>query len=444
MKLWDKDIKTDQLIEQFTVGRDREMDLLLARYDVLGSLAHIIMLEKIGLLNPDELKSLHTELISIYQTVETGSFIIEAGIEDVHSQVELLLTRKLGDMGKKIHAARSRNDQVLLDIKLFIRDEMQQVIELAHRLFETLIRLSETYKEVLMPGYTHLQVAMPSSFGLWFGAYAECLTDDMLFLQTSYKIADQNPLGSAAGYGSSFPINRKLTTELLGFAGMNRNVIQAQMSRGKTERIIAVSLALLAGTMSRIAGDICLFSSQNFGFFTLPDELTTGSSIMPHKKNPDVFELIRGKCNKIQALPHEIEYVWMNLPPGYNRDMQVVKESFLPVFDEIKSCIAMLDYAVSRVHPTKGILEDPRYKYIFSVEEVNHLVMQGIPFREAYKNVARQIKDGSYQPSQKVKHSHEGSLGNLCNEDIGARMEEIMQNFDFDKKKNAYISLLKM
>lgn len=442
MKLWDKNIQTDRLIEQFTIGKDRELDLLLARYDILGSLAHIIMLESIGLISKDELQLLTTELQDIYREAEKGTFVIEDGVEDVHSQVELLLTRRIGDTGKKIHAARSRNDQVLLDIKLFIRDEMQQVVGEVSTLFRLLLSQSEQYCHILIPGYTHLQVAMPSSFGLWFGAYAENLVDDMLMLQAAYRICDQNPLGSAAGYGSSFPINRKMTTELLGFGNLNYNVINAQMSRGKTERIISFALASLAGTLSKMAGDICLFASQNFGFLKLPDELTTGSSIMPHKKNPDVFELIRAKCNKIQALPGEIDHIWNNLPSGYFRDMQIIKESFLPVFSEMHSCLDMASYALARITPIDNVLNDDRYQHIFSVEAVNKLVMSGIPFREAYRKVAMQIQDGSYQPDLQVIHSHEGSLGNLCNSEIAAKMEQVLSMFNFEKKTRAYQELL--
>jgi len=443
MKLWDKDIQSDKLIGQFTVGKDRELDLLLAQYDVLGSLAHIIMLDSIGLINAAELQELYGELLHIYESIKKQAFIIEEGVEDVHSQVELLLTRKLGDTGKKIHAARSRNDQVLLDIKLYVREELHRLVEGVVALFNLLLSQSERYKDVLIPGYTHLQVAMPSSFGLWFGAYAENLTDDLQLLHAAYRIADQNPLGSAAGYGSSFPINRQMTTDLLGFATMNYNVISAQMSRGKTERVVSFALSSLAGTLSKMAGDICLFASQNFGFLTLPDELTTGSSIMPHKKNPDVFELIRAKCNKIQALPNEIDHIWINLPSGYFRDMQIIKESFLPVFTELKNCLCMATYAISKVTPTENVLKDERYRYIFSVEEVNKLVLQGTPFREAYKQVARQIREGSYRPDHTLRHTHEGSLGNLCNDKISRKMKHILRLFGFENKDKAYLKLLK-
>ncbi len=444
MKLWDKDIATDKLIEQFTVGKDRELDLLLARYDVLGSMAHIMMLESIGLLTAAERLELHRELIAIHGMILQGGFIIEKGVEDVHSQVELLLTRKLGDIGKKIHSARSRNDQVLLDIKLFIRDALHRVVENVNSLFQLLILQSEKHKDLLIPGYTHLQVAMPSSFGLWFGAFAECLTDDLQILLAAYRIADQNPLGSAAGYGSSFPINRQLTTDLLGFENMHVNVINAQMSRGKTERTTAYALSSLAGTLSKMAGDICLFASQNFGFLTLPEELTTGSSIMPHKKNPDVFEIIRAKCNKIQALPNEIDHIWINLTTGYFRDMQIIKESFLPVFEELDHCISMLAYAIAKVVPATDILENDKYQYIFSVEEVNKLVLEGMPFREAYKTVAKMIREGRYHPNHAVLHTHEGSIGNLCNDRIARKLEMLLQQFRFERKDQAYLRLLSL
>ena len=443
MKLWDKNIQTDKLIEQFTVGKDRELDLLLARYDILGSIAHIMMLQQVGLLTAGERMALHRELVVIYNLVMQGKFILEEGIEDVHSQVELHLTRKLGEAGKKIHAARSRNDQVLLDIKLFIREELHRVVSLSHDLFKLLISKSEQYKHLLLPGYTHLQIAMPSSFGLWYGAFAENIADDMQMMAAAYRLADQNPLGSAAGYGSSFPINRQMTTDLLGFEGMHYNVINAQMSRGKTERLVSFALSSLAGTLSKMAGEICLFASQNFGFVTLPDELTTGSSIMPHKKNPDVFELLRAKCNKIQALPNEIDHIWGNLVSGYFRDMQIIKESFLPVFDEMKNCIRMMTYAVDKMIPATEILKDDKYQYIFSVEEVNKLVLEGMPFREAYKAVARQIQDGSYQSGHSVKHTHEGSIGNLCNDKIARKMEALMKSFHFETKDAAIQNLLR-
>jgi argininosuccinate lyase len=443
MKLWEKGIETDKLIERFTIGNDSELDLLLARYDILGSIAHVIMLNGIGMLSDSELKDLRHELLLLYKTVEKGEFIIEEGVEDIHSQVELLLTRKLGDAGKKIHTARSRNDQVLLDIKLYIRDELQSLTELISKLFAILILKSEKYKHILIPGYTHLQVAMPSSFGLWFGAYAESLTDDMQMLLTAYRIADQNPLGSAAGYGSSFPINREFTTELLGFTGLNYNVINAQMSRGKTERLVAFALASLAGTLSKMAYDVCLFTSQNFGFLRLPDELTTGSSIMPHKKNPDVFELIRARCNKIQALPIEINHIYINLPSGYSRDMQIIKESFLPVFAEMKDCLRITAYTISKIKPVEHVLTDKKYEYIFSVDAVNKLVLKGIPFRDAYKRIALEIKKGTFHPRQDTQYTHTGSIGNLCNDEIKQKMNKLIRQFDFKKKNNACLNLLK-
>ena len=442
MKLWEKDIRTDRRIEKFTVGKDRELDLMLARYDILGSIAHILMLESAGLLKREERQDLHRELVRIYDTVLQGSFVIEEGVEDIHSQVELMLTRSLGDTGKKIHSARSRNDQVLLDIKLFVREELHQVVTCMQELFQQLLSQGERYKHLLLPGYTHLQVAMPSSFGLWYSAYAECLADDMLIMLAAYRMADQNPLGSAAGYGTSFPINRQLTTDLLGFETMHFNVVNAQMSRGKTERTASFALAAVAGTLSKLAGDICLYASQNFGFITLPEELTTGSSIMPHKKNPDVFELIRAKCNKIQALPGEIDHIGINLNSGYFRDMQIIKESFLPVFDELKDCLGMMIYAVPKIKPAEEILHDEKYRYIFSVEEVNKLVLGGIPFRAAYQQVARQISEGSYSPGNTVSHSHEGSIGNLCNDRIALKMESLIKMFRFGEKDRACQDLL--
>jgi argininosuccinate lyase len=443
MKLWEKGIKTDQLIERFTIGKDSELDLLLAPYDILGSIAHVIMLHSIGLLSDSEYNDLRHELILLYETVKNGEFIIEEGVEDVHSQVELLLTRKLGDTGKKIHTARSRNDQVLLDLKLYIRDELQLIVELTKKLFDKLISQSEKYKHILIPGYTHLQIAMPSSFGLWFGAFAENLSDDMQMLLTAYRIADQNPLGSAAGYGSSFPINRKLTTELLGFAELNYNVINAQMSRGKTELLVSFALASLAGTLSKLACDICLFTSQNFGFLKLPDELTTGSSIMPHKKNPDVFELIRAKCNKIQVLPNEINSILTNLPSGYFRDMQIIKESFLPVFTEMRDCLSLTVYAVSKIEPVDQVLNDRKYEHIFSVETANKLVIKGMPFRDAYKKVALEISKGTFHPEQDIQYTHEGSIGNLCNDEIILKMKKVFKKFNFVRKDTACLNLIK-
>lgn len=441
-KLWEKNTEVNPEIERFTVGRDRELDLLLARYDVLGSLAHSTMLQSIGMLTTDEMKSLHNELRNIYSTIEKGDFIIEEGVEDVHSQVELMLTRTLGDTGKKIHSGRSRNDQVLVDLKLFTRHELQCVCEAVKELFDALIAQSERHKDVLMPGYTHLQVAMPSSFGLWFGAYAESLADDMLFLQAAYRMCNRNPLGSAAGYGSSFPLNRQMTTELLGFDSMNYNVVYAQMGRGKCEKNIAFALASVAGTLAKLAFDACMFNSQNFGFVRLPAECTTGSSIMPHKKNPDVFELLRAKCNRLQALPNDILLIMNNLPVGYFRDLQIIKELFLPAFESLKECIAMATYIVQRIEVNKDILADSRYDAMFSVEEVNRLATEGMPFRDAYKKVGLDIEAGSFTPCKEIRHTHEGSIGNLCNREICALMESICSGMDFGKANRAEKALI--
>lgn len=441
-KLWEKNTEVNQEIEKFTVGRDRELDLYLARYDVLGSMAHITMLESIGLLGKDELPVLLEELRRIHADIEAGHFIIEEGVEDVHSQVELLLTRKLGDMGKKIHSGRSRNDQVLVDLKLFTRAQLQDIAEEVRVLFEELQAQSERYKGVLMPGYTHLQVAMPSSFGLWFGAYAESLVDDLLFLQAAYKMTNRNPLGSAAGYGSSFPLNRTLTTELLGFDSMNYNVVYAQMGRGKMERNVAFALAGIAGTLSKLAFDACLFNSQNFGFVKLPDNCTTGSSIMPHKKNPDVFELTRAKCNKIQALPQQIILIMNNLPCGYFRDLQIIKEVFLPAFEELKDCLRMAAYIINKIQVNEHILDDPKYDNMFSVEEVNRLATGGMPFRDAYKKVGLDIEAGNFTPDKRVHHTHEGSIGNLCNDKIHELMEQVWSGFNFARTREAENRLL--
>ena len=441
-KLWDKNIEINKEIERFTVGRDREMDLYLAPYDVLGSIAHITMLEQIGLLEKEELTRLTAELKAIYARCKRGEFVIEDGVEDVHSQVELLLTRKLGDIGKKIHSGRSRNDQVLLDVKLFIRHRLKGIVEAVTELFDALQQKSEQYKTVLMPGYTHLQIAMPSSFGLWFGAYAESLTDDMLFLQAAYKQANRNPLGSAAGYGSSFPLNRTLTTRLLGFDSMTYNVVYAQMGRGKTERNVAFALASVAATLSKLAFDACLFNSQNFSFVKLPDSCTTGSSIMPHKKNPDVFELIRAKSNKLQALPEQIMLVINNLPSGYFRDLQIIKEVFLPAFDELEDCLRMTTYIIQRMEVNAHILDNPMYDPIFSVEEVNRLSAEGVPFRDAYKQVALQIAQGTYRADKQIRHTHEGSIGNLCNEEIKQLMQQLLSAFHFERMEAAEKALL--
>lgn len=441
-KLWEKSVTVDRDVERYTVGRDREMDMYLAPYDVLGSMAHITMLESIGLLEKSELAILLDELKKIYGDICRGAFAIEDGVEDVHSQVELLLTRRLGDVGKKIHSGRSRNDQVLVDLKLFIRSEIEAVAQSVERLFHTLLRQSDRYKDVLMPGYTHLQVAMPSSFGLWFGAYAESLADDLTVLLSAYRIANRNPLGSAAGYGSSFPLDREMTTRLLGFESMNYNVVYAQMGRGKTERIVAQALAGIAATVSRMAFDVCLYNSQNFGFVKLPDKYTTGSSIMPHKKNPDVFELTRAKCNRLQSLPTEITLILNNLPSGYFRDMQLIKESFLPAFDEIISILDMAEAMLSEIEINTGIADDERYRYMFSVEEVNRLTQSGIPFRDAYKKVGLEIESGQFEPVKSVRHTHEGSIGNLCNDRIAALFDRTMSEFHFDDYHRAIDQLL--
>ncbi len=442
-KLWEKNVQVDHEVDVFTVGRDREMDLYLAKYDVLGSMAHITMLEKIGLLKADELKPLLAELRKIYAIAEAGKFVIEDGIEDVHSQVELMLTRQLGDMGKKIHSGRSRNDQVLVDLKLYTRAEIQELVQLVQDLFNVLQQQSERYKDVLLPGYTHLQIAMPSSFGLWFGAYAESLTDDMLLLQAAYRICNRNPLGSAAGYGSSFPLNRQMTTDLLGFDSMDYNVVYAQMGRGKMERTVAFALAGIAGTLSKLAFDACLFNSQNFGFIKLPDQFTTGSSIMPHKKNPDVFELTRAKCNKIQGLPNQITLICNNLPSGYFRDLQIIKEVFLPSFDELKDCLRMVTHMMREVKVNEHILDDDKYSLLFSVEEVNRRVLAGVPFRDAYKQVGLEIEAGKFVADKHVHHTHEGSIGNLCNSEIAALMQKAVDGFHFEKMNAAVEALLK-
>ncbi|MBP3715481.1 MAG: argininosuccinate lyase [Phocaeicola sp.] len=441
-KLWEKNVQVNERIDKFTVGKDREMDLYLAKYDVLGSMAHITMLQSIGLLKENELKTLLKELKGIYLSAEKGEFVIEDDIEDVHSQVELMLTRKLGDVGKKIHSGRSRNDQVLLDLKLFTRAQLKEVAGKVQLLFAALIRQSNTYKDVLMPGYTHLQVAMPSSFGLWFGAYAESLVDDMTFLQAAFKVCNRNPLGSAAGYGSSFPLNRTMTTDLLGFDSMNYNVVYAQMGRGKMERNVAFALASIAGTLAKLAFDACMFSSQNFGFVKLPDECTTGSSIMPHKKNPDVFELTRAKCNKIQSLPQQIMLIMNNLPSGYFRDLQIIKEVFLPVFDELKDCLDMTTYIIERIEINRHILDDSRYDNMFSVEEVNRLTLEGMPFRDAYKKIGLDIAAGQFVPNKDVHHVHEGSIGNLCNESICLLMQQVVDGFNFHAMEEAERKLI--
>ena len=442
MKLWEKDFEINSEIERFTVGRDRELDLYLAPYDVLGSMAHITMLESIGLIGRDELPVLLQELRAIYDQAAEGKFVIEEGIEDVHSQVELMLTRKLGDMGKKIHSGRSRNDQVLVDLKLFTRHQLRLVAEAVDDLFKQLQQKSEQYKDVLMPGYTHLQVAMPSSFGLWFGAHAESLADDMQFLLAAWRTVNRNPLGSAAGYGSSFPLNRQMTTTLLGFDTMDYNVVYAQMCRGKMETGVAFAMAAIAATLSKLAFDACLFNSQNFGFVRLPKECTTGSSIMPHKKNPDVFELIRAKSNKLQALPQQVTLIRNNLPTGYFRDLQIIKEVFLPAFDELLDCLRMSAYIISRIEVNEHILDDTRYDPMFSVEEVNRLAAEGMPFRDAYKKVGLDIEAGRFTPCKDIHHTHEGSIGNLCNDRIAELMEQTLAQFGFDRVEAAERKLL--
>ena len=429
-KLWDKGFEPDRMIEEYTVGQDRELDLRLARYDVEGSLAHIAMLEKIGLLTREELESLTAGLQQIAAQIKAGNFEIEPDIEDVHSEVELLLTRRLGDVGKKIHSGRSRNDQVLVDLKLFLRDELRQIAGAVRRLFDRLQEQSERYREVLMPGYTHLQIAMPSSFGLWFGAYAETLVDDMRMLAAAWHIANQNPLGSAAGYGSSFPLDRTMTTRLMGFETLHYNVVAAQMSRGKSERAAAAAIAAVAATVGRMAMDLCLFMSQNFGFVSLPDELTTGSSIMPHKKNPDVFEIMRGRCNRLQALPNEIALLTTNLPVGYHRDLQLMKDILFPAIEEIKRTLRMGDFMLAHLKVNEHILNDRKYDYLFTVEDVNRLVLQGVPFREAYRQVGMAVQRGEYRPTREVHHTHEGSIGNLCTDEIRRKMERVMEEFD--------------
>lgn len=443
MKLWEKSTQVNEKIEKFTVGKDREMDTYLAEFDVLGSLAHVEMLESVGLLEKEELEILTTELKVIYQLAKANEFVIEDGVEDVHSQVELMLTRKLGDIGKKIHSGRSRNDQVLVDLKLFTRSEIEKSVKAVSSLFDVLIGQSNRYKNVFMPGYTHLQIAMPSSFGLWFGAYAESLADDLQLLLSAWKITNRNPLGSAAGYGSSFPLNRRMTTELLGFDTMNYNVVYAQMGRGKMERIVSTALASVAATVAKLAFDACLFTSQNFNFIKLPDEFTTGSSIMPHKKNPDVFELTRAKCNKIQAIPQQITMITNNLPSGYFRDLQIIKEVFVPAFADLQDCLEMTAMMMDRIEVNNEILNDPKYNYLFSVEEVNRLVLEGIPFRDAYKKVGLAIEAGTFLPEKTIRHTHDGSIGNLCNDEIRCYKEGVENEFKFGKVQEAIERLVR-
>jgi len=444
MQLWAKDVEVNQTIEQFTTGKDRELDMLLAKYDVFGSLAHIAMLETIQLLTKDELHLLRNELIKIYLQIEEGNFKIDDGIEDIHSQIEFLLTSKLGDVGKKIHSGRSRNDQVLVDIKLFMRDQIEVLVGNIESLFTLLQTQSEKYKLVLLPGYTHFQVAMPSSFGLWFGAYAEALVDDLHSLLSAYKIVNKNPLGSAAGYGASFPLNRALTTELLGFETLNYNVVYAQMTRGKTDLAVASSLANVAYTLNKLAADAVLYVCQNFNFISFPEELMEGSSIMPHKKNPDVFELIRAKTNKIKALPNDIMLLTTNLPSGYHRDLQLLKEFILPAFDELRSCIHMAMIMLSAVKVREKIVEEEKYKYMFSVERVNELVVQGVPFRDAYKQVGKEIEEGKFKPNYHIHHTHEGSIGSLCSAEIKQLFGGVLGAFDFEIKRKALKELVSL
>jgi len=442
MKLWQKNITTSEAVETFTVGNDREMDMYLAPFDVQGSLAHIKMLESIGLLSTDEWMILSAELKNIYTEIDTGKFSLDEGVEDIHSQVELLLTERLGEVGKKIHSGRSRNDQVLVDLKLFFRSAIEQLVQNIHNLFQLLQQKSEDYKDLFLPGYTHLQLAMPSSFGLWLGAYAESLVDDVITLQSAYKVINKNPLGSAAGYGSSFPLNRTYTTQLLGFEKLNFNVVYAQMSRGKSERIVAQALSNVAATLNKLSMDCCLYMNQNFSFISFPDELTTGSSIMPHKKNPDVFELIRAKCNQLQGLPNDVTLLTTNLPSGYHRDFQLLKEYLFPAFVTLNSCIDMMHMMISNIKVKQDLLKNEQYKYLFSVEEVNKLVLQGIPFRDAYKKVGLAIEEGRFEYATFLNHTHEGSIGNLCTKQIAEAMHEAIEAFAFETYHEAIQKLL--
>lgn len=442
MKLWEKNSRLNDKIERFTIGHDAELDVYLAPFDVLGSMAHIRMLQSVGLLTEEELGLLLPELKNIYFLIQNDEFRIEEGVEDVHSQVEWMLTQKLGDVGKKIHSGRSRNDQILLDLKLFTRFELENVVNAVSSLFDELIKQSNQYQEVLMPGYTHLQVAMPSSFGLWFGAYAESLADDLQLFLSAWKITNRNPLGSAAGYGSSFPLNRQMTTDLLGFDSMNYNVVYAQMGRGKMERVVSTALASVAATVAKLAYDACLFNSQNFGFIKLPDEFTTGSSIMPHKKNPDVFELTRAKCNKIQSIPYQISLITNNLPSGYFRDLQIIKEIYIPAFEDLIDCLEMTTLMMERIEVNRNILSDKKYDLAFSVEEVNRLVLSGVPFRDAYKQVGMEIENGDFVPDKAIKHTHDGSIGNLCNNEIVDYRNGILQQFTFQKVHQTLEQLL--
>jgi argininosuccinate lyase len=442
MKLWQKNVESLKEVETFTVGKDHELDLFLAPFDVLGSLAHIEMLNSVGLLTDEELMELQNALKKIYKEIESGNFSLDDDVEDIHSQIEFLLTKKLGDSGKKIHSARSRNDQVILDLKLFLRSEIEKLVHDVNAFFNLLLTQSEKYKDHLLPGYTHFQLAMPSSFGLWFGAYAESLADDLITLHGAWEITNKNPLGSAAGFGSSFPIDRKLTTQLLGFEDLNYNVVYAQMSRGKTERILSQALANIAATLSRMSMDACIYLNQNFGFISFPAELTTGSSIMPHKKNPDVFELIRGHCNRIQALPNEIMMMSVNLPSGYHRDFQLLKEHLFPAIKNLKDCLRMATLMIENIDIKKDILEDEKYKYLFTVEEMNKLVLQGMPLRDAYKKIGADVENGTFKTDMKMHHTHEGSIGNLQNEQIKIMMDKVIERFDFKKVNEALQRLL--
>ncbi len=442
MKIWQKNTDVNQLVETFTVGNDRVLDLQLAEADVLGSLAHTRMLHRIGLLGDDDLDAVQQGLKAIYREVKAGEFTIDDHVEDVHSQVELLLTKRVGDAGKKIHSGRSRNDQVLVDLKLFFRMEIEKLVGNVQALFTQLIHLSDTHKAVLLPGYTHLQIAMPSSFGLWFGAYAESLVDDLEMMHAAWNVCNKNPLGSAAGYGSSFPLDRTMTTELLGFADLNYNVVYAQMGRGKTERLLAQAMSAVAATLAKLAMDVCLYMNQNFGFISFPDHLTTGSSIMPHKKNPDVFELVRGRCNKIQALPNEIALMTANLPSGYHRDLQLLKENLFPAFRSLNECLEITVFMLDHIRINERILDDPKYDYLFSVEVVNEEVLKGVPFREAYRNIGLAIENGTYKPQKAVNHTHEGSIGNLCNDAITSAFDRVAGSFRFGEVNAALDRLI--
>ncbi|VTR32080.1 argininosuccinate lyase [Sphingobacterium thalpophilum] len=443
MKIWQKNIDVDSFVESFTVGNDREMDLQLAAADVLGSLAHTRMLNSIDLMTDADLDVVQKELKNIYKDIQAGNFQIESSVEDVHSQVEMLLTQRIGEAGKKIHSGRSRNDQVLVDLKLYFRSEIQQIIQHTEAFFNILVQLSERYKHILIPGYTHLQIAMPSSFGLWFGAYAESLVDDLEMMRAAWKVCNKNPLGSAAGYGSSFPLNRTMTTQLLGFEDLNYNVVYAQMGRGKTERILAQGMSAIAATLAKFAMDVCLYINQNFGFISFPAHLTTGSSIMPHKKNPDVFELIRSRCNKIQALPNEIALMTTNLPSGYHRDLQLLKENLFPAFTSLKDCLEIATFMLENISVKENVLDDPKYDYLFSVEVVNNEVLKGVPFREAYRTIGIDIEAGRFKPSKEVNHTHEGSIDNLCNDQIQRMFQQVKATFEFEKVEQAIDELLK-